>query len=91
MSAQNSKPTPLKALPNLALNLPYSGDADRGKVTQNVRSGCQVDNPDPDSQPLGISEVDAYSRNEAQHADSALRRTRTYNPLIKSQLLCQLS
>ncbi len=41
--------------------------------------------------PLDLQEVAAGSGQLGSVEDSAPRRTRTYNPLIKSQLLCQLS
>ncbi len=41
--------------------------------------------------PLEASGLDASGRSLPDAVGSAPRRTRTYNPLIKSQLLCQLS
>ena len=37
------------------------------------------------------SEARPVNRHTGEQKESAPRRTRTYNPLIKSQLLCQLS
>ena len=38
-----------------------------------------------------IGDLGGESRDVSASVGSAPRRTRTYNPLIKSQLLCQLS
>ena len=41
--------------------------------------------------PMEVRELDASRRALPDPVGNAPRRTRTYNPLIKSQLLCQLS
>ena len=74
-----------------ALFLPYAGDGsgrdlsvpgDGNETTPEVR-GCR--------NTLEMSTLDGQSRDLAVRDTNASRRTRTYNPLIKSQLLCQLS
>ena len=44
-----------------------------------------------DRNSLEISGLDASGQDRSDAGGNAPRRTRTYNPLIKSQLLCQLS
>jgi len=74
-----------------ALHLPYSGDgsgrdvADAGGINEAtpVAGGCRNSQESP--------VLDAPGRDVSGTGGSAPRRTRTYNPLIKSQLLCQLS
>jgi integrase len=74
-----------------ALPLPYAGDgsgrilADAGDGTETtpVTGGCR--------KVPEMSVLDASGRAVSDAGGSAPRRTRTYNPLIKSQLLCQLS
>ena len=44
-----------------------------------------------DRNPMEAKDLDAASRDVSATVGNAPRRTRTYNPLIKSQLLCQLS
>ena len=41
--------------------------------------------------PLEMAGLDAAGQGRSDSGGNAPRRTRTYNPLIKSQLLCQLS
>ena len=41
--------------------------------------------------PLQIADLSDDVRGDANESESAPRRTRTFNPLIKSQMLCQLS
>jgi site-specific recombinase XerC len=75
----------------VALLLPYARDAksrivaDAGDTTQTTpeAGGCRKD--------LQEGHLDGESRVLTEPDQSAPRRTRTYNPLIKSQLLCQLS
>jgi hypothetical protein len=74
-----------------ALPLPYPGDgssrepSDAGEFNETTPGvgGCR--------NTLEMSELDASRRELSDAGGSAPRRTRTYNPLIKSQLLCQLS
>jgi hypothetical protein len=44
-----------------------------------------------DHKPLEMAGLDADGQGRSDAGGNAPRRTRTYNPLIKSQLLCQLS
>ena len=44
-----------------------------------------------DHDPLEMAALDTAGQARSHDAGNAPRRTRTYNPLIKSQLLCQLS
>ncbi len=75
----------------LAPYLRHSGDglsrtlSDTDVITQ--LDGVAGDN----KKPLENQGFDASSRVESDTVGNAPRRTRTYNPLIKSQLLCQLS
>ena len=41
--------------------------------------------------PLPFADICDSVRPDAASSENALYRTRTYDPLIKSQLLCQLS
>jgi integrase len=75
----------------LAAHLPHAGDAS-GRIV--AASGeLAEDRADVEGRRnlLEANEKDATRRDLAASGGSAPRRTRTYNPLIKSQLLCQLS
>ena len=71
--------------------LPHGGDgngrglSDAGEINETTPDdgGCR--------NILEMSTLDASGRDLADTVTDASRRTRTYNPLIKSQLLCQLS
>jgi hypothetical protein len=71
--------------------LPYTGDGTGRELSD--AGGCNETTPDVGGcrNTLKMSELDASGRELADAGGSAPRRTRTYNPLIKSQLLCQLS
>jgi integrase len=72
----------------LAPYLPHTGDG----IGQDAAAAGGIEGSCPDSamghKPLNLEEIDAARREQAASDESAPRRTRTYNPLIKSQLLC---
>ena len=76
---------------DLSAHFPHATDAERHEMSvSDAKEAIEADaggrhNPLPDN------EKDASRRDLAASDGSAPRRTRTYNPLIKSQLLCQLS
>jgi hypothetical protein len=75
----------------LATHLPLAGDVS----SQNVAGSGGTQDARPEAaayrNSLDTNEKDASRHDLAASVASAPRRTRTYNPLIKSQLLCQLS
>ena len=81
--------TPISNL--FAHHLPTAGDANGRDVTD--AGGIKQTTPDDGgcSNSLEFSELDGSCRGLMEPVASAPRRTRTFNPLIKSQLLCQLS
>ncbi len=77
--------------PAVAHYLPTTGD-DSGRCVSRHGVAGSDDAARPTSpKPLSPTGVDASSRVVSRGNESAPRRTRTFNPLIKSQLLCQLS
>ena len=91
MAATGTDPVVTPINDPLALHLPYAGDgsgrigSDAGGINEAtpVAGGC-CNSPD-------LPALDPSCRDESAAGGSAPRRTRTFNPLIKSQLLCQLS
>lgn len=76
---------------HFAAHLPHAGGGSGREVT--VSDGSDQNNR-PESErrkSLESNEKDAARRDLTAPDASAPRRTRTFNPLIKSQLLCQLS
>ena len=69
----------------LALNLPYAGDGTGRELS--VAGGTNETTPDEGGcrNTLELSALDAQSRSLSVPDNDASRRTRTYNPLIKSQ------
>jgi hypothetical protein len=97
-------PTPAEPLARTgtdAVVTPISKDFGHHLATAGDASGRILSVPDVmvhSDDPTCINEktpvsrgLDASGRSESASVASAPRRTRTYNPLIKSQLLCQLS
>jgi hypothetical protein len=81
--------TPISNL--VAHYLPTEGDGTGQDMSD--AGGMTLTNPDDGGcrNSLESSEIDGSCRGLTEPVGSAPRRTRTYNPLIKSQLLCQLS
>ncbi len=75
----------------LAPHLPHAGDGSRRILSETGRETETQNPPSIGHNPLEIQGIDASGRGLSVSDASAPRRTRTYNPLIKSQLLCQLS
>ena len=74
-----------------APHLPHGGDG-LGRIVAEAGGIIKADDPPSMSRnPLETEGFDASGRVVADAGGSAPRRTRTFNPLIKSQLLCQLS
>ena len=75
----------------LSLPFPYGGDGTGRELS--VAGGSNETTPDVGGcrNTLEMSGLDASGRELSDAVVSAPRRTRTFNPLIKSQLLCQLS
>ena len=75
----------------LSLILPYAVDGSGRELS--VAGGTNETTPEAGGcrKPLVLSALDDQSRDLTAPDTDASRRTRTYNPLIKSQLLCQLS
>jgi hypothetical protein len=71
----------------VALPLPHAGDAPGRELTQIDGREPPETKTSQGSNPLGSSGLDASCRPGSESVASAPRRTRTYNPLIKSQLL----
>jgi integrase len=71
--------------------LPHGGDGTGRELSD--AGGSNETTPDVGGcrNTLAMSGLDASGRELSDAVASAPRRTRTYNPLIKSQLLCQLS
>ena len=76
---------------HLAHYLPTAGGGQGRELSDGGGMAQGGDPPSMDRNPLTVSGVDATGRVESDPVANAPRRTRTYNPLIKSQLLCQLS
>jgi integrase len=89
MTGTDPAVTPISNL--LAHHLPTAGDANGRNVTD--AGGMKQTTPDDRGcfNSLEFIELDGPSRVLTGPVGSAPRRTRTFNPLIKSQLLCQLS
>ena len=58
---------------------------------KSVRNGKTAELVTGERKPLKLGVVSDEVRSGATSSDNALQRTRTFNLLIKSQLLCQLS
>ncbi len=74
-----------------SLPFPYGGS--EGGQAEAVSVGMNTIEPTPASEPNSLidDDLDGVYQGMSVTGGSAPRRTRTYNPLIKSQLLCQLS
>jgi Phage integrase family len=89
MTGTDSVVTPISNL--LAHHLPTAGDVS-GRIVSHA-GGINETTPGEGGcrNSLDSSALDGSCRDLADPVGNAPRRTRTYNPLIKSQLLCQLS
>ena len=75
----------------LAPLLPHAGDVSGRYVSPNDVMASSDEQPNMKRLEAEKTGFDAIERSESQGNESAPRWTRTINPLIKSQLLCQLS
>jgi integrase len=77
--------------PGRAPNAHQTGDVQGRDVSESCAKEGGAGLAPPHCNPLDSSDLGTSGRPVAESDASAPRRTRTYNPLIKSQLLCQLS
>ncbi len=68
-----------------------TADVERFEMITHERTGREIVRNTDDPNPLLLQGVEAVCASLITIDESAPCRTRTYNPLIKSQLLCQLS
>src|SRR5262249_37295127 len=92
MTGTDAVATPISE--RLSHHFPTAGDGNRRGGSDSDVIACSDSQSLTERKPLGIPDLDAPGRDVSApvaNISSAPRRTRTFNPLIKSQLLCQLS